>query len=187
MRENSTYNKIHEIIRRASGHNWSLGRLAESITKNTDAFFYYKRDKDGVVKEFVCDPSTIRRKIRFCIRLGLLDNEDSCVLTPDGKNAISRGIKRFDLQLQLAVINYLANNDVGMKKIETAIEKLMFPDTDALYQYIAPNLQADLFRTCLFLLSECGKDSRQNLLKPYDKKLYLTENKLKKAKKQLER
>lgn len=158
--------------------------LSKSIKGNYDSFVYYKRDNDGIVREYPCDTASIRRQIRFCIRLNLIGSEDNCSLTDKGINARLPG--RFGLQLQQAVISYLDNNGLKLKEINSAIDKLVLPHTAMLYQYLAPALSEDIFRTCLFLLCECGQDENQNVLISFDKKLYLTNSKIEKAQKSME-
>lgn len=185
MQRTSTYSKIREILNDASAHKGNVAALANYIKGNSDAFVYFKRDRDGVVREHPCNEASIRRKIRFCIRLGLLDSEENCTLTAEGENARMKG--RFDLQLQTAVNSFLEKNAVPMTKIESAINKLILPHASALFQYLKPAISEDLFRTCLFLLSECGEEEGQNILKSFEKKLYLTDAKIKRAQKATEK
>lgn len=179
MNRTSTYRKIRAVLDSAVGHKGNVSSLAKRIHGSSDAFIYFKRDRDGQVREHPCDEASIRRKIRFCIRLGLLEGEDSCVLTENGKTARKRG--RFDLQLQTAVNTFLQNNGLPISRINTAIDRLVLPHAAALYQYLAPDLSEELFRTCLFLLSVCGEGNGQNVLKSFNNKLYLTDAKNEKA------
>lgn len=185
MQRTSTYNKVREIINAASRHKGNVAALANSIKGNSDAFVYFKRDRDGIVKEHPCNEASIRRKIRFCIRLGLVNSEENCTLTAEGENARMKG--RFGLQLQTAVNSFLEKNAVPVSKIESAINKLILPHASALSQYLKPAISEDLFRTCLFLLSECGKEEGQNILKSFDKKLYLTDAKIKRVQNAMEK
>jgi len=179
----STYNKVYEILKNAEKKAGNISEFAKMIQNSNESFVYYKRDNTGVVHEYPCKLYTIRKKIRFCIQLGLLDDEKSCNLTDLGRNALIEG--RFDLQLQQSVILYLEKHDLKFLDIELAINKLILPTTWSLYQSLSPKLSEDRFRTCLLLLSECGEKTDQNLLKKFEKKLYLTDDKLEKARKLL--
>lgn len=176
MQKTSTYRKIRDVLTAAAKHTGGIKELAESIYGKSDSFVYYKRDGSGKAREHPCDTATIRRSIRFCIDLGLIDSEEDCTLTDLGKNA--RVKDRFDLQLQQGVLSYLDKNSVSWQRIESAINKLPLSHVDSLYQYLSPSLSQDLFRTCLFLLSECGEAKGQNILKSFQRKIYLTEAKL---------
>jgi hypothetical protein len=180
MQKTSSYNKIREILETGSKHSGEINELAKSIRENNKAFVYYKRDEDDIIREYPFGLSTIKRKIRFCIELELIRSEEDCTLTDTGRNAIAKGKGRFDLQLQQAIINFL-DDKAPIQDIETAIDELILSDTSSLYKYLAPNLTPEVFRNCLFLLSECGEDTGQNVLKPFDKKLYLTEAKIEKS------
>lgn len=185
MQKTSTYNKIRDILDAASRQSGNLTALAKSIKGRYDSFVYYKRDRDGTVREYPCDESSIRSKIRFCIRLKLIESEENCTLTQNGKNALTAG--RFDYQLQQAVIAYIQVRGITVTKIDSAINKLLLPHVSALYQYLAPDMSEDMFRTCLFLLSECGKDKGENILNSFDKKLYLSESKIAKQQEIMEK
>ena len=185
MQRTSTYNKIREIIDAAANYGGGISELARAIKGKSRSFVYFKRGDDGVVRQYACDEPTIRRKIRFCIRLGLLEDEKNCTLTSAGRNARLKG--RFDLQLQTAINAYLEKRGTPMSEIESAINNLVLPHTAALYQYLTPDISEDVFRTCMFLLSECGKEKGQNVFQSFDRKLYLTEKKIKHAQKAMEK
>jgi hypothetical protein len=185
MYKTSTYSKIRAVLDAAALQKGNVSSLAKSIYGKSDAFVYFKRDRDGDVRAHPCDESSIRKKIRFCIRLGLLESEENCALTADGKTALKKG--RFDLQLQTAVNTFLQTKGLPIAKINKAIDKLVLPHTESLYQYLAPDLSEPIFRTCLFLLSTCGEDNNQNVLKSFSNKLYLTDAKIEKARKSMEK
>jgi len=173
MQRTSTYYKIRAVLEAASGHSGDINALAEELHGNSSSFVYFKRDEDGAVGEHPCAQSTIRRTIRFCIELGLLESEERCVLTEEGRNA--REEDRFDLQLQQAVLGYLSGHQLDWETIQEALrDRSSLPHASALYQRLAPQeLSEGRFRTCFFLLSECGADSGQNIVSPFQKKLYL--------------
>jgi hypothetical protein len=183
MIKSSTYNKIYEILNNAEKNIGNISEFAKIIQNINGSFVYYKKDGTGVVREYPCDLSTIRKKIRFCIQLGLLGDEKNCNLTDDGRNALFEG--RFDLQIQQSVILYLEKKDLKFSDIERAIDKLILPTPGGLYQFLSTKLSEDKFRTCLLLLSECGEKTGQQLLKKFRKKLYLTDDKLEKARRSL--
>lgn len=173
MQRTSTYYKIRDVLAAASTHSGDISALAEELHGNSSSFVYFKRDEDGVAGEHPCAQSTIRRTIRFCIELGLLESEERCVLTEEGQNA--REEARFDLQLQQAVLGYLSEHQLEWGTIQDALsDTSSLPHVSALYQRLAPqDLSEDRFRTCFFLLSECGTESGQNIVSPFQKKLYL--------------
>jgi hypothetical protein len=174
MFKTSLYFKIRDTLDATSKHSSAIADLAESIQGEYESFIYYKKDAKGEVKELPCDTSTIRRTIRFCISLGLVTDEEKCALTDEGKRA--RNKDRFDYQLQQAVINFLEKSKLPMKAITDAIDTtLALPDVESLYQVISPELPFETFRACLFLLSVCGEAKGDNILKSYQRKLYLTD------------
>jgi hypothetical protein len=170
----STYRKIRQVLDAASQGGGNIGQLAERIAGSYDAFVYYRRDKDtNQVQQEPVGHASIRRQIRFCIALGLLKDEDDCSLTTSGTRASED--ERFDLTLRGAVLAYLERNDLPWEEIQNGIAEHPFPDANVLYGALNPKITEDRFRTCLFLLSQCGAERDQNVLKPYQKKLYLTE------------
>ena len=179
MRDTSTYRKVKDILAAASSHSGNVGELADKLYERCQSFYYSKRNEDGEVNSFPCNKSTIRAMIRFCIDLKLLEGEERCSLTDNGKNA--RLKDKFDYQLQQSVIRFLEDKRLPFDKIEKALDTLPFPHLDALYQYLKPDIAPDEFRKCLFLLSRCGEKDDDNLIKPFSKKLYLTEARKKKV------
>ena len=173
MLKTSTYHKIRDIIEAAARHSGGVKELAESMHGKHESFVYYKRDPNGKVNEHPCDTATIRKAIRFCIDLGLLTSEEDCTLTERGKTA--RNKSRFDLQLQQAVLEYLEKNALPWGKIESAINTTSLPFFLSLYQELSPKISEGTFRSCLHLLTVCGEKSGQNILKHFQKKLYLTD------------
>ena len=173
MQKNSTYNKIRDILDLASDGTDGINSLAQAIQETPRSFVYYRSDSDGEVREHPCKLSTIRRKIRFCIDLGLINDEETCALTRLGRDALDQD--RYSLVLQQAVLRYLEKNDVPWSRIESAIRELDYPSPRRLYVQVSPPLVERMFRTCLFLLSQCGADIGQNLLEGHVMKLYLTE------------
>jgi hypothetical protein len=171
VQRNATYNKIRQILDTASQSNLGINGLAQSIHDNPNSFIYYRR-VDGQVREYPCQLSTIRDKIRFCIELGFLDNEQNCALTSAGLEA--QDADRFGLVLQQALLEYLENNDLPWSRIKSAIEELEYPGPRQIYAELSPSLSEDLFRTCLFLLSQCGADMDQNILNSHVMKIYQT-------------
>lgn len=176
MLKTSTYHKIQDIIEAAGNHTGGVKELAESIQGQYESFVYYKRDANGTVEEYPCDTATIRRTIRFCIDLDLLVSEEDCTPTDKGKRALDRS--RFDFQLQQAVLAYLENNNLPWSKIEAAIDKIALPIFRSLYQELSPEISENSFRACLHLLTVCEETSGRNILKPFQKKLYLTDARL---------
>src|SRR5215207_5796349 len=137
MQRTSTYYKIRDTLDAASTHSGNIYQLAEAIHGNSSSFVYFKRDDDGVVREHPCAQSTIRRTVRFCIELGLLNSEERCVLTEEGRNA--REEDRFDLQLQQAVLGYLSEHQLDWDTIQDALrDTSSLPHASALYQRLAP-------------------------------------------------
>ncbi len=177
MQKNSTYNKVGDIINSASEGPNGIAELSEIVQKNGESFVFYRRDPDGVVRSEPCSLATIRRQIRFCIGLGLIENEETCNLTALGQNAMDRS--RFGLVLQQSVLGFLENNGLPWTKIESTINELDYPGPFQLYVELSPSMTEDLFRTCLFLLSQCGEELGQNVLDSLIMKIYLTEEKAK--------
>lgn len=175
MQSTSTYYKIRDILTEASTEARGISELAEEIHGKYDSLTYYRKDSSGGVQRHPCSTAVIRKKIRFCIDLGLISDEKSCILTESGRSALDEN--RFDLVLQQALLSFLERNQVPWSTIETAIERLPLPDASSLYRYLKPGLSESSFRTCLFLLSQCGESIGQNILISYQKKLYLTEGK----------
>jgi hypothetical protein len=175
MQKNSTYNKIWDIINAASENPTGIAEFAELIQEASESFVYYRRGADGTVRSEPCSLATIRRQIRFCVDLGLVENEETCNLTPLGRNALDHS--RFGLVLQQAVLGFLERSDLPWIRIESAISKLHYPGPFQLYVELSPSMSEDLFRTCLFLLSQCGEELDQNVLDSLVMKIYLTEEK----------
>lgn len=125
-----------------------------------------------------CSLGTIRKQIRFCVGLGLLENSETCALTNQGQSALDAD--RFDLVVQQAVLGYLEKNDMPWSGIEITIGNLDYPSPHQIYIELSPSITEDVFRTCLFLLSQCGEEMDQNVLESITFKIYLTEEKAKK-------
>jgi hypothetical protein len=175
MQINSIYNKIRDILYASSKNDNDIKELSESIQGKYNSFVYFRKNENGVVIKKACSTASIRKKIRFCIELDLLKSEDNCLLTDLGKNALEK--ESFDLVLQQAVLRYLEKKGVSLEEIESAINKLIIPDAFSLYKLIDPSyLTEDIFRTCLFLLSQCGASRELNPLKIFSKKLYITKD-----------
>lgn len=177
MQKNSTYNKVWDIINAASAGHKGISELAEIIQGDNESFVYYRRDSDGIVKSEPCSLATIRSKIRFCIDLGLIEDEETCNLTSSGQNALDDD--RFGLVLQQAVLGFLEGSGLPWTRVESAINELDYPGPFQLYVELSPSMSEDLFRTCLFLLSQCGEELGQNVLDSLMMKIYLTEEKAK--------
>jgi hypothetical protein len=175
MQKTSMYYKIRDILDAASKHSGGLKELAKSIKGNYESFVFYRKDSNGVVIEQPCDVDTIKRAIRFCIDLGLIEKE-RCVLTHKGRNARKKG--RFDLQLQQAIFSYFEANKLKFRDIESAIREFPLPHVDKLYSYLSPSMTETNFRSCLYLLSVCNKETKHNVLKSVQKTLYLTDEKI---------
>lgn len=176
MQNTSTFNKIYDILSASSEHSYDIRELAKRIYGRYDSFVYFKRDNDGKVRQYPCGLSSIRYNIRICIKLGLLKSESNSIPTDLGNDALD--VNRFDLVLQQAINDFLRKNNLPIEKIVEAIDNLIIPDTYSLCQYISPGLSVNIFRTCLFLLSQCGESKGQNILKTFRKKLYLTDKKI---------
>lgn len=174
MLKTATYYKIQDVISAAANHTGGVKELAESMYDSSKSFVYYKRDAAGHVNEHPCSTATIRKSIRFCINLGLLVSEENCSLTDKGK--LARNKSRFDLQIQQAVLAYLEKNSLPWNRIEAAINNTSLPFFLSLYQKLSPRIPEATFRSCLFLLAICGEKNGQNVLKNFQKKMYLTEN-----------
>lgn len=172
---NSTHSKISEVIDALRDGPQPIDAFAESLREERNAFVYYRRDSDGSVKTEPCSLATIRRNIRFCIDLGLLENSDDCDLTSKGRSALDAD--RYDLVLQQAVIDFLDRNSLPWVQIESAINDLAYPSPSQLFARLSPPLSEELFRTCLLLLSQCGHDSDENILEGLTMKIYLTDEK----------
>ncbi|HEV7589527.1 MAG TPA: hypothetical protein VGO40_15540 [Longimicrobium sp.] len=177
MNDTSTYRKIRQILTAAQTGSGGIGELAERIQGKYDAFVYFQRGANREVLRRPASISSIRRHIRFCIALGLLKAEDDCSLTTDGQRAASNR-ERFDLVLRGSILEFLEQSDLSLEEIEAAISRLALPDAASLFADLKPKLPEDTFRTCLFLLSVCGAEDDRNILKPFQKKLYLTESRI---------
>jgi hypothetical protein len=173
MPNNPTYLKIRDVLNAAAKYSGDIKNLSEKLHDSSEHFVYFKRDKSGKVRKHPCAPSSIRRTIRFCIRLKLIESEESAVLTDRGNDARAKG--KYDLVLQQAVLDYLQEEKLSVSTIENAINKLPFPDAKAIYSYLKPEIVEDTLRTCLALLAECGRDTKTNVFEPFQRKLYLTD------------
>jgi len=172
VQKTSTYYKIRDVLDTASTRSADINELAEALHGNSSSFVYSRRDEDGIVRELPVARDKIRRTIRFCVDLGLLQSEERSILTDAGRNALDAD--HFDLQLQLSVRDYLSKHQLSWERIEEAIKNLQLPHASALYQELKPkDLNWDRFRICFFLLSECAADSEENLIIPFQRKLYL--------------
>jgi hypothetical protein len=172
MQKTWTYNKIRQILEAASRNAGTEDDLAEHLLSDYDAFVYYRRDADGQVREHPCSADAVKAKIQFCVELGLLRSQQDCSPTDSGRDALDPD--RYDLVLQQAVIDYLDGHGIAFDRIRTAIEESLVPTSRSLHQYLETPLAEDRFRTCLFLLSLCGEDTGQNLLKGSVVKVYVT-------------
>lgn len=185
MQKNSTYNKILEILTAAQHNERGIGHLADAIHSNTEAFVYYKREPTRVVGEYPCSRAAIRRAIRFCIALGLIESQRKSSLTDTGRRALVEG--QFDAQLQQAILSFLEKNGLPWKGIAHAIAQLPLPDAASLYAYLSPDMKEQVFRRCLCLMSQCGQQAGENLLHSYENRLYLTEERIAQAEEVLSR
>jgi hypothetical protein len=173
MARNSTYSKIQEIVTVAARGRNTVAQLAAKLQQREEAFIYYAR-QDGDILVQPCQLPTITRQIRFCMELGLLD-EETCELTSLGRSAHSPQL--FDMALQQAVLQYLEENGAPWEDIEATIMVLDYPSPRMLYVALEPTMDESVFRTCLFLLSQCGRDEEENVLAPRIFKVYLTDRK----------
>jgi hypothetical protein len=173
MARNSTHSKIQEIVTVAVRGRHTVPQLAAKLQEREQSFVYHARQDDVVVVQ-PCQLPTIERQIRFCMELGLLD-EETCELTSLGRSASSPQL--FDLALQQAVLQYLEENGTSWEDIEATIMILDYPSPRMLYVTLAPSMDENVFRTCLFLLSQCGREDQENVLAPRVFKVYLTEQK----------
>ena len=179
VQKNSTYNKIWEILTAAQHNERGIGHLANAIHGNTEAFVYYKREPTRVVREYPCSRAAIRRAIRFCIALGLIESQRESSLTDTGRQALIEG--QFDAQLQQAILSFLEKNGLLWKEIARTIAELPLPDAASLYAYLSPSVKEQVFRRCLCLLSQCGQQAEENILHSYENRLYLTEERIEQA------
>ena len=108
------------------------------------------------------------------MELGLLD-EETCELTSLGRSA--QNPQLFDMALQQAVLQHLEENGAPWEEIEATIMVLDYPSPRMLYVTLTPTMDESVFRTCLFLLSQCGRDDEENVLAPRVFKVYLTDRK----------
>jgi len=175
--QTSTYNKIRDILFASLDFSGNEKELANFIYGRYDSFVYFKKDDFGKVQQLPCSEKSIRSNIIFCIKLGLLKSDNDATLKDLSKDELV-DVERFDLVLQQAINDYLRQNDLPVNKITEAIDYLVLSDTNSLYQYLAPSLSGNMFRTCLFLLSQCGESTGQNILKKFEKKLYVTDKKM---------
>lgn len=182
--QTSTYNKIRDILFASLNFSGNEKELAKFIYGRYDSFVYFKKDNFGKVQQLPCSVKSIRSNIIFCIKLGLLKSNEDATLKDLRKDDLV-DIDKYDLVLQQAINDYLRKNDLPVNKITEAIDYLVLSDTNSLYQYLAPSLSVNIFRTCLFLLSQCGESTGQNILKKFEKKLYITDNKMDKHNKKL--
>jgi hypothetical protein len=173
MARNSTHSKIREIVTVAARGRNTVAQLAAKLQEREGAFVYYAREDDTIAVQ-PCQLPTITRSIRFCMELGLLD-EETCELTSLGRSA--RNADLFDMALQQAVLRYLEENGAPWEEIEATIMVLDYPSPRMLYVTLTPTMDESVFRTCLFLLSQCGRDDEENVLAPRIFKVYLTDRK----------
>lgn len=171
MQKNSTYLKIQHSIQLASINNITIESLAKTIhNEDLGPFFYYRQDEDGNTQTFPCNIGTIQDKIRFCFDLGLLENEENCSLTSMGERAIDNN--HYEIVLQQLILEFLEENGISMDVLENAINREEFPGPSELYNSIMPGLSEDTFRTCLYLLSQCGQSTDDNILSGIILKVY---------------
>jgi len=181
MKNTSIYNKIREIVFVTGNLNTrtKINGLAEIISSKPEFFIYYRRNDRGVVSEFPCHSSTIRQKIRFCIALGLIENEDDCRLTEFGREAQIE--EKFDFVLQQRILEFLDKRGVTWDSIKKSIESIPLPSPINLYKNIKPPISFEVFRSCMYLLSICGENNEENILEHFQQKLYLTRDKYESA------
>jgi hypothetical protein len=172
MQKTWTYNKIRQVLQAASINAASQDELADQLRSEYDAFIYYRRDADGQVREHPCSTDAVKDKIRLCVELGLLESQQDCSPTDLGRDALDPD--RYDFVLQQAVLDYLESQGISFERIQEAIEESLVPTWRSLHQYLATPLSEDRFRTSLFLLSLCGEDNGQNILKGSVVKVYVT-------------
>jgi len=175
MQANSTYIKVNHILSLVSDSTINLNKsdLAEHILENNlGPFFYYRRDTDGSIQQFPCNQLTILEKIDFCFDLDLLENESNCTLTDSyGKDAVDPS-KNYGLVLKQTILNYFENKKIEWSDITSAIDSLDLPGPEEIYNDIKPSIDKNRFRSCLYLLSQCGKDIDKHALNGIILKIY---------------
>jgi len=172
MERTSVYSKVREILRELDATPLPTNDLIARLRENRESFIYLQKDNSGQVSARPCNDSTIRRIIQFAVELGLLAETEPRQLTQEGRTATEPG--RYDDVLRTAVLQYLEDNGVSWPALEKAIEKADLPEPDTLHRSLGSPLSRSEFRTCLYILSLCGAETGDNILKPYIRKLYLT-------------
>jgi len=172
MQKTSIYSKLNELLHELSSSTYSQNDFIIRLRDNNNNFVYFLRNSAGDVVTSPCNDVTIRRNIQFSIELGLVADSDPLDLTEQGRRAIQPN--RYDDVLRTAILSYLERNDVSWPRLENAIEEVSLPEPGEIYIHLSPPIPESVFRTCLYILSLCGADTDDNIIKPYNRKLYLT-------------
>jgi hypothetical protein len=158
--ERSLYRKIQLALDVAKSVTIdSLKELATEIESGELPSFntlQYDRERD----EFIPRQSTtsIRRVLRLCLRLNLLDDDGR--LTANGRSALRKA--KFDSVLSSQVVRDLEQNGVNLGKINALIRSKLkadppiLPTAAELWESIQPELTPSDFSGLLTLLVNCG-------------------------------
>ncbi len=181
MQKNSIFYKIKDVLRIAAEKPGDIDAIAKEVNENSNAFFYYKRISDTEVSQAKCSVSAVKKTIDFCIDLKLLENRDDCRLTGTGITANQSD--KYEAQLRSSILTFLEKNSITYDSIANCIKSAAVPDYESIARGMNVSVGTDRFRTCLFLLSNCGESDGTNVLYGYRKKLYLTKELFDKLKK----
>lgn len=158
--EKSLYRKLQLVLEQAAGSDTTkLNDLATQIeSKRLPNFntFQYDKKKDSF---FWCQsPKVIRRTVRLCARLGLVD--DSGQLTKDGRIALRK--TQFNSVIAEKVREVLARDGVVVRQLNTLIKEGLnadppqLPTAKALWSKANLEISVGEFSRFLSLLSNCG-------------------------------
>jgi len=158
--EKSLHRKIQLILENAASSSAdNISELAAEIEgKKLPNFntLQYDKKKD----EFLWRQSgrVIRRAVRMCVRLGLLDDRGQ--LTKNGRLACRK--TQFDSALAESIRGILVRDGVAMQSLNNAIaeglksDPPILPTAKALWEALGSEMRAGDFSRLLTLLSHCG-------------------------------
>ena len=158
--DRSVYRKIQVVLE--VRHTNAVDSRTELIDliKNAKDPTFFTRQYDDETDEFIerISPKAIRRTVKLCETLGLLDPRAS--LTPEGRRASRRDA--FEEEVADRVRAVLGASDVDLSVTKGLIAKgfkenpVVLPTARMLFDALGPSMSYQLFSRLLTLLSHCG-------------------------------
>jgi hypothetical protein len=137
-----------------------LGELFDKVLSSNLINFLYRRT-NKITEEVIAEQSqpSIRKAMRFCIRLGLIDTAGK--ITQKGVKALSS--TRFDSIVASQIVEFLSKEGLTIQKIDQHIlnmfqrSPVVLPTAKSIWEACACSFSPDLFSQLLTLLSHCDR------------------------------